>query len=112
MGLTDVTIPFRLGEEWVEGVLADKVQRVLFDSQLNMSQQCAPVAKKANDILTCIRNSVAMRPREVIVLLKPHFDDFVNSPCHTVPRSLLSSCISHFLTGLLVPLSFPPFLLV
>ncbi|CAM5112035.1 unnamed protein product [Natator depressus] len=70
---------YRLGTKWLGRSSAENDRGVTVDKKLDMSQQCAVVAKKANGILGCLSRGIASRSRDVIIplywtLVRPHLE--------------------------------------
>ena len=79
MGQGNPHYEYQLGDERLECCPAEKYLGVLLSEKLDMSQQCALTAQKANCILGCSQSSVASRVREVILpfcfaLVRPHLE--------------------------------------
>ena len=76
-GLWQSPLSYNLGDEKTGHIPIKKDLGVLVNDKLDMCQQCALAAQKANCILGCIERRVASRAREVIlplysVLVRPH----------------------------------------
>jgi len=61
LGRNNLMHQYRLGVDLLENSFEERDQGVLVDDKFTRSQQCALVAKKADGILWCIKQSVAKK---------------------------------------------------
>lgn len=83
-----------LGVTQLENSLAEKDLGALVDSKLNVNQQYALAAKKADDILGCHRQIIASGLREVYsALVRPHVEYWIQfwAPQHKRDMDVLEN---------------------
>ncbi|GAB0204351.1 mitochondrial enolase superfamily member 1 [Grus japonensis] len=79
LGKHNPRVQHRLGSTRLGSSSVERDLGVLVDSKLNMSEQCAAVAKKANRMLGCTNFFITSRDKEVIIplysmLVRPHLE--------------------------------------
>ncbi|KAK4832613.1 LOW QUALITY PROTEIN: hypothetical protein QYF61_024594 [Mycteria americana] len=72
LGRYNAGFQYMLRVDWLESSSAEKDLGVPTDNKMNMSLQCTAAAKEVNSLLSCIRQSVASKSREVGLLLYSH----------------------------------------
>ncbi|KAK4830695.1 hypothetical protein QYF61_012864 [Mycteria americana] len=79
LGKHNPGVQHRLGSTGLGSSSVERDLGFLEDKQLNMSEQCAAAAKKANRMLGCINKGITSRDKEVIIplhsaLVRPHLE--------------------------------------